>query len=83
MLHKKSNINLRKKIMKFVLGDIVTPIVGNYTIEKYQVLDIFVSEKSGEVLLQVGFIQHGDPKNALVSEAMFKHIEVKEKKNED
>lgn len=54
------------------IGDLVVPITREWDKKRYTVLDVFVSERNGDKLIQVGFIGSvGTPSSALVDERLF------------
>ena len=61
------------------IGDLVVPVTREWDKKRYTILDIFVSEKSGERLVQVGFIgSAGTPTISLSVERMFEAAPKKE-----
>ena len=56
----------------FSIGDLVVPVTREWDKKRYAILDVFVSEKSGERLVQVGFIGSvGTPSVSLTDERLF------------
>jgi hypothetical protein len=54
------------------IGDLIVPITQEWDKRRYTVLDVFISEKNGDRLVQVGFIgAAGTPSSALVDERLF------------
>lgn len=64
----------------FKIGDLVVPVTTRvWDKKRYTVLDIFVSEKSGERLVQVGYIGSGcTPSVSLTDERLFEAAPKKE-----
>jgi len=63
----------------FKIGDLVIPVTREWDKKRYTVLDVFVSEKSGERLVQVGFIGSvGTPMASLIDERLFEAAPKKE-----
>lgn len=64
------------------IGDLVVPVTREWDKRRYKVTDIFVSEKSGEKLLQVAFIgSMGEPKSNLCEERLFEIAPEKQPEN--
>jgi hypothetical protein len=61
------------------VGDLVVPVTKEWDKKRYTVLDIFVSERNGDRLIQVGFIgSMQQPQIAIVNERLFERSELNE-----
>lgn len=54
------------------IGDLVVPVTREWNKRRYTILDIFISEKTGDRLIQVGYIGNmATPMTALIDERVF------------
>lgn len=61
------------------VGDLVVPVTREWDKRRYTVLDVFVSEKSGERFVQVGYIGNmSTPMTTLTDERLFEAAPQKE-----
>jgi hypothetical protein len=54
------------------IGDLVMPVTREWDNKRYTILDIFVSEKNNDKLLQIGFIgAAGTPAQVIIDSRLF------------